>query len=48
MQSSFLTQLPERKVTTQGFHHEANDEFKTVAEFNGCGWINNFVLIPQH
>jgi hypothetical protein len=27
-QASFLTQLPERKETTQGFHHEL--------EFNGC------------
>jgi hypothetical protein len=26
-----------RKETTQGFHHEANGDFKTVAEFNGCG-----------
>ena len=31
-----LTQLPERKETTQGFHHEANGDFKTVTEFNGC------------
>ena len=29
-QVSFLTQLPERKETTQGFHHEANGDFKTV------------------
>ena len=33
---SFLTQLPERKETAQGFHHEANGDFKTVTEFNGC------------
>jgi hypothetical protein len=32
----FLTQLPERKETTHGFHHEANGDFKTVTEFNGC------------
>ena len=36
IQSSFLTQLPERKQTIQGFHHEANGDFKTVTEFNGC------------
>jgi hypothetical protein len=27
--------LPERKRTAQGFHHEANGDFKTVTEFNG-------------
>jgi hypothetical protein len=36
IQGCFLTQLPERKETAQGFHHEANGEFKTVTEFNGC------------
>ena len=36
IQASFLTQLPERKETTQGFHHEVNSDFKTVTEFNGC------------
>jgi hypothetical protein len=36
IQGAFLTQLPERKETTQGFHHKANGEFKTVTEFNGC------------
>ena len=36
IQASFLTQLLERKETTQGFHHEANGDFKTVTEFNGC------------
>ena len=36
IQTSFLTQLPERKETTQGFHHEANGDFKRVVEFNGC------------
>ena len=35
IQVSFLTELPERKETTQGFHHEANGDFKTVTEFNG-------------
>ena len=35
-QASFLNQLPERKETTQGFHHEANGDFKTVTECNGC------------
>ena len=34
--ASFLTQLPERKETAQGFHHEVNGVFKTVTEFNGC------------
>jgi hypothetical protein len=33
---SFLLQLPERKETTLGFHHEANGDFKTVIEFNSC------------
>ena len=32
IQASFLTQLPKRKETAQGFHHD----FKTVTEFNGC------------
>ena len=36
IQVFFLTQLPERKETTEGFHHEANGDFKTVTEFNGC------------
>jgi hypothetical protein len=36
VQASFLTQLPERKETIQGFHNKANDDFKTVKEFNGC------------
>jgi hypothetical protein len=45
-QASFLTELPERKETAQEFHHEANGDFKTVTEFNGCdgGWINNIVV----
>ena len=28
IQASFLTQLPERKKSAQGFHHEANVDFK--------------------
>ena len=36
IQASFLTQLPERKETAQGFYHEANGDIKTVTEFNGC------------
>ena len=36
IQASFLTQLPERKETTQGFHHEVNGDFKKVMAFNGC------------
>ena len=34
--TSFLTQLPERKETAQGYHHEANGDFKIVTELNGC------------
>ena len=30
IQASFLTQLLVRKKTAQGFHHEANGDFKTV------------------
>ena len=30
IQASFQTQLPERKETAQGFHREANGDFKTV------------------
>ena len=36
IQASFITQWPERKEITQGIHHEANGDFKTVTEFNGC------------
>jgi hypothetical protein len=32
MQASLLIQLPERKETAQGFHHEVNGDFKTVTE----------------
>ena len=35
IQASLLTQLLERKETTQGFHHKANGDFKTVTEVNG-------------
>ena len=53
IQASFLTQLPQRKETAPGFHHEANVDFKTVTEFNGCDmrkrrWINDIVVTPQH
>jgi hypothetical protein len=34
--TAFLTQLPERKETAQEFHHDANCDFKTVTEYNGC------------
>jgi hypothetical protein len=36
IQVPFLTQLWERKETTQGFHHEVNGDFKAVTEFHGC------------
>ena len=36
IQTSFLTQLLERKETALGFHHEAHGDFKTLMEFNGC------------
>jgi hypothetical protein len=36
IQVSFLTQLLERTEITQELHHEANGEFKTSTEFNGC------------
>jgi hypothetical protein len=36
IKASLLTQLPERKETAQGFHHEAKDDFKTVTELNDC------------
>jgi hypothetical protein len=48
IQAFFLTQLPENKETPQGFHHEANGDFKTV----GCDRRNlrmdNIVVTPQH
>jgi hypothetical protein len=49
IQASFLTQLPERKDTAQGFHHEANSD-KTITEFNG--WdrtkLRMDVVTPQY
>ena len=33
IQAFFLTPLPERKETAQGFHHEANGDSKTGSEF---------------
>ena len=45
IQASFLTQLPERKETPQGFHHEANGGFKTVTEFNNILVIHNTNVI---
>ena len=30
IKASLLTQLPERKETAQGFHHEAKGDFKRV------------------
>ena len=36
LRAYFKSQLPERKETAQGFHHEANGDFKTVTPFNGC------------
>jgi hypothetical protein len=43
----YLTQLPERKETTQGFHQEANGDFKTVTELNGCD-RRNLKMDQQH
>jgi hypothetical protein len=43
IQASFLTQLPERKETAQGFHNEANGNFKAVTEFN-----NNIAVTAQN
>ena len=36
IQVYFPTQFPERTETAQGFHHEANGDFKTVTELNCC------------
>ena len=44
IQVSFLTQLPERKETSQGFNHEANADFKTVTEFNGYDTVYDLPL----
>ena len=46
IKGSFLTQLPERKETAWGFYHEANGDFKTVTEFNGCD--RRKLRIDQH
>jgi hypothetical protein len=43
IQASFLTQLPERKETAQGFHNEANGNVKAVTEFN-----NNIAVTAQN
>ena len=32
IQASFLTQLPERKETVEGFHHDSKGDFKTVTK----------------
>jgi DNA recombination-dependent growth factor C len=34
--NSLLTQWLERNKTAPGFQHEANGDFKTVTELNGC------------
>ena len=36
IQASFLTQLPERTETAQGFNNEASGDFKTDTDLNGC------------
>jgi hypothetical protein len=36
IEMSFLTQLSEKKETSQGFHNEANGDSKTVTKLNGC------------
>jgi hypothetical protein len=41
MQASFLTHLPERKEIAQGFHHEANGDFKTVKSLMAVIGDNN-------
>jgi hypothetical protein len=50
IQESFVTQLPERKDPTRRFHNQANGDFKTVKECNGCDRRKlryNIVLTPQ-
>ena len=38
IQAYFLTQLPKRKETSQGFHHEANGDF--INHYcNGCDTV---------
>jgi hypothetical protein len=36
IKASSLTQLPERKETDKGLHHDVNGDVKTVTELNGC------------
>jgi hypothetical protein len=43
IQVSFLTQLPERKKASQGFHLQANGDFKTATEFNTCDGTNQHI-----
>ena len=41
--ASFLTQLPERNETVQGFHHEANGDYKTITSLmavKGENWMD--------
>ena len=47
IQVSFLTQLPESKETAQGFHNDANGDFRTITEFNGCD-IRKLRMDQQH
>lgn len=48
IQVSFLTQLPERKDTAQGFHYEANGDFKTEFNRSGRRKIKNIAVTPQY
>jgi hypothetical protein len=51
--ASFLTHLPERKETTQGFHHEAKGDFKKFKQSSmdvigeKLGWIS-IVVTSQY
>ena len=47
IQARPLNQLPERKETAQGFHHEYNGNFNIVTEFNG-GDRRKVRMDPQH
>ena len=47
IQASFLTQVLERKELAQGFHNEANGDFKTGTEFNGCD-REKLRMVQQH
>ena len=48
------TQLLERKETTQGFHKQANCDYKKLLQSlmavigENWGWINNIVVTPQY